>query len=109
MEAKITIKTIDVNAKEWFDKINGNSYFSAVITLNFGMPDEKHIGVPFQYGYGDQYRYQAFHQLLTDGYIQPTDKEHTLWQYCENNNIVLRHSKKEKCLKREVTAHTQYI
>ena len=25
------IKTIDINAFNWFDKINGNSYFSAFI------------------------------------------------------------------------------
>ena len=29
-------KTIDVNAKEWFDNKNGNSYFCGTITLNFG-------------------------------------------------------------------------
>lgn len=103
------IKTIDVQAKEWFDKINGNSYFSAVITLNFGMEDQKTIGVPFQYGYGDTYRQEAFEQLVKDGYIFPTDKQHTLWQYCQDNNIILRHSKKEKCLKREVVAFTTYV
>ena len=34
-------KTIDVNAKEWFDKINGNSYFCGTITLNYGMNNEE--------------------------------------------------------------------
>ena len=33
------LKTIDIQAKEWFDKANGNSYFSGEITLNFGMDD----------------------------------------------------------------------
>lgn len=105
----MNIKTIDVNAKEWFDRANGNSYFSVVITLNFGMEDQKEIGVPFQYGYGDKYRHVVFEQLEKDGYITPTDKQYTLWQYCEDNNIILRHSKKERCLKREVVAHTTYL
>jgi len=47
------IKTIDVQAKEWFDKLNGNSYFSGIITLNFGMPDVETFIIRFQYGCGD--------------------------------------------------------
>ena len=35
------LKTIDINAKEWRDKINGNSYFSSDVTLNYGMENEK--------------------------------------------------------------------
>ena len=30
------IKTIDVNCLEWFDKINGNSYFAGEIIVNYG-------------------------------------------------------------------------
>jgi len=43
-----TIKTLDIQAKEWFDKVNGNSYFSAQVTINFGMPDEKTLYAPLQ-------------------------------------------------------------
>ena len=31
------IKTIDVNCKEWFDKLNGNSYFAGTISINYGL------------------------------------------------------------------------
>ena len=41
------VKTIDIQAKEWFDKINGNSYFSAVITLNFGLKTKNNLNYPF--------------------------------------------------------------
>ena len=41
-----TIKTIDIQAKEWFDKVNGNSYFSAIATINYGLQDQKTINVP---------------------------------------------------------------
>jgi len=37
------IKTIDVNVKEWFDKVNGNSYFAGTVSLNFGMKTQKII------------------------------------------------------------------
>ena len=34
------VKTIDVQVKEWFDKVNGNSYFAGIITINFGMKND---------------------------------------------------------------------
>ena len=97
------IKTIDINANEWFDKINGNSYFSAVITLNFGMKSEKNIDIPFQYGYGEHYIDVCNQKLIKLDYIKNNNRSYThLWQYAEDNNIILRTSKKENCLKREL-------
>lgn len=104
---KYTIKTIDLTAKEWFDKVNGNSYFSARMTLNFGMDDEKEILLPFQYGYGDHYRDMALKELISRKLIpiENTDgRTMAFWRYCEENNIVLRCTKIERCLKREVVA-----
>ena len=37
------MKTIDIIAKEWFDKINGNSYFSAIIIIDYKMKTEQTI------------------------------------------------------------------
>ena len=34
------IKTIDINAKEWYDKINGNSYFAGYVVVNKGTKTE---------------------------------------------------------------------
>ena len=100
------IKTIDINGLEWFDKVNGNSYFSAVITLNFGMKTEKSINIPFEYGYGDHYIDVSNKKLIELGYIDTKRKENgsytPLWQYTRDNNIILRTSKKENCLKREL-------
>jgi len=50
---------IEVAAKEWLDKVNGNSYFSAVITMTFADKSEKQMVLPFQYGYGDHYQHEA--------------------------------------------------
>lgn len=63
MKFKGKIKTIDVITRQWFDRINGNTYFSARITVNFGMKNELTITMPFQYGYGS-YEYEAFSELI---------------------------------------------
>ena len=94
------IKTIDINAREWFDKINGNSYFSAEIVLNFGLKDVKTIKLPFQYGYGEQYEYASFEELKKVLNIKTDIK--VLWRYCEENKIILRTNKQENCLKRDL-------
>lgn len=100
------IKTIDINALEWFDKVNGNSYFSAVIIFNYGTDQAKYIYLPFQYGYGSHYIDVANQELQEQGYIEYNRSingcYYSLWRYCEENNIILRTNKKENCLKREL-------
>ena len=46
------LKTVDINAREWFDRPNGNTYFTAIVTLNSGLPNEETHRLPFQYGGG---------------------------------------------------------
>jgi len=91
------IKTIDIQAKEWFDRINGNSYFSAVITVNYGMETEQTFRIPFTYGYGEYYVQNAL-ELLNEKGIINAKNTYDLRQ----SGIILRTSKKEKCLKREL-------
>mgnify|MGYP003649028512 CR=1 FL=1 len=98
---KLKVKTIDLQAKEWFDKINGNSYFSVQVTINFGLPTQKNVYVPFQYGYGDHYLTETANQLQTDG-ILPNCTIYNLKSWCKDNNIQLRFIKIEKCLQRDV-------
>ena len=95
------MKTIDINAKEWFDKANGNSYFSAVITLDFGTPEVKTINMPFQYGYGDSYIDEAKKVLTEHNYIS-SNYGQALWRYCDENDIMLTTHKCENCLKRDL-------
>jgi len=95
-------KTVDVTAREWFDKVNGNSYFAARVTLDFGMETERSYILPFQYGYGDHYRDVAFKLLQENGEIpqQPPMTSH--WRYYDENNVIARHVKYENCKKREL-------
>ena len=93
------MKTIDIFAIEWFDKINGNSYFGANIILDYGMDDREDIPITFQYGYGDSYIDEAKKILTEHNYISPSHTE-ALWSYCKSNSIILRTYKKNG-LKRE--------
>lgn len=98
---KMKIKTIDIDVLEWFDKVNGNSYFAGIVTLNYGIKSEKVITMPFQYGYGEHYIDIAGKLLQERGYIKP-EKYFVLWRYCKDNNIILRTYKRENCKKSEL-------
>lgn len=84
---KEQIKTIDIQAKEWLDKLNGNIYFSAKVILNYGMEDEEEITIPFEYGYGDYYIERSLEAI---GYNN------------KRKDIIVRHSKQTGCKKREL-------
>ena len=96
------IKTIDIKAFEWFDKVNGNSYFAGTITVNYAMETEKTFTMPYQYGYGTHFQCVAFKLLRKNGIIKDTDNRTSLWQYCENNGIILRTQKIENCKKSQL-------
>lgn len=100
------LKTIDVNALEWFDKVNGNSYFAGTITLNYGMEDQKDFIMPYQYGYGESYIQETGRLLTEFNHISKRDNQ-PLWSYCRDNNIILRTNIKENCLKRELRRLTE--
>jgi len=91
-------KTIDVNAKEWFDGKNGNSYFAGTITLNSGTETEETFLIPFQYGYGSQYEQEAKKLLIEFNIISP-DYGLSLYSYCKENSIILKGGIQLNCLK----------
>ena len=95
------INTIDINAKEWYDKKYGNSYFAGTITLNNGTETEETFLMPFQYGYGEQYRTEA-KSILTQFNKISADFGRPLSMYCRDNNIILRGSIIENCSKRQL-------
>jgi hypothetical protein len=99
---KTKIKTIDIQAKEWFDKTYGNSYFAAKVTINFGMKGAETFTIPFQYGYGNHYEYIAFKELQKLGYIPEQKEMIPPWQYYRDNKIIVRTNKQENCKKRDL-------
>jgi hypothetical protein len=57
-------RSVFVEAKAYFDKTGGNSYFSARIHID----GKETIRLPFQYGYESQYQYSALQALIIYGY-----------------------------------------
>ena len=96
-QTQIKVNTIDINAKEWFDKVNGNSYFAANVTLNFGQPDQINIVLPFQYGYGDSYQYAAIKALNEQNFINVK-----YLQDLRENGIIVRYNIQRNCKQREL-------
>jgi len=99
---KNIVQTVDVVAYEWFDKVNGNSYFAATVTVNYGLKSEKVIKVPYQYGYSDAYRYEAIKQLIEQGLIIVADKEQPSHYIYSKLGITTTHRKIENCKKSEL-------
>ena len=91
------ILTLDINAKEWFDKVYGNSYFSAEIVINYGMNDSHTIKLPFQYGYGDHYQFMAIKELQKQGF---TDKKYL--HDLRDDGIIVRTNMQRNCRKRDL-------
>ena len=94
-----TLKSININAREWFDSINGNSYFSAKIQINAGLESEEEIILPFQYGYESMYLQQSLKKLQDLEYIPTTERQ--LPRYCRESNISFTY-KKVDSLKRDM-------
>lgn len=67
------IRSVFVEARQWFDKVNGNSYFSARIHIN----GEVAIVLPFQYGYESDYQHEAVRALNRAGFV--SEQVRTLW------------------------------
>jgi hypothetical protein len=72
---EIEMKSLFIECREWFDKVNGNSYFSARIWVNGGQV----AILPFQYGYGDQFIYEAQKKLLGLGYLPQKNKNESIY------------------------------
>jgi len=78
------IKSIAVLGRKWRDKVNGNTYHSARC-----FADGKLVAtVPFQYGYGDQYVWNANAALVQAGIIKGTARQ-SLWSICNDAGTLL--------------------
>ena len=82
-------------AVKWFDKVNGNTYHSVKITR---CRDNAVICVPFQYGYGEQYRTTALEKMKETGWI----KAKNIYSYERENNYPIKwmviHGLKRECV-----------
>ncbi|NBQ16920.1 hypothetical protein EBU24_01245 [bacterium] len=95
------MKTLDINAREWFDKINGNSYFSGEIIVDYGLPTYQKYFMPFQYGYGDCYLWEAINTLKNAKVLNKTGYVVIDLSQLQDSGVIVRYNKK-KALKREL-------
>lgn len=59
------MQSLVINARRWFQKSYGNTYFTADIVVD----GELVHTLPFQYGYGEHYQDMANQWLDENGYI----------------------------------------
>lgn len=93
--------TIDIQAKEWFDKINGNSYHAGEVTINYGNDNAQTFTFGLTYGYDDSYKQTAF-KLLADKNILPIKEIGSRYDYIKNNKIEVRANIVRGCKKSEL-------
>ena len=60
-----------ITARKWFDKINGNTYFSLKIT---DINNVVLLNDPFQYGYGEHYKDVAKDFLIKNKLLDVKDR-----------------------------------
>ena len=94
------VRSVFVECREWFDKVNGNSYFSARIWINGGQV----AIIPFSYGYGDFYIYEAQKKLLELGYLPQENKNNSLFTISQQMGFDF-YSSKTSTKKNEMFKH----
>jgi len=96
--SKKTFVEVRVRVKEWFDKANGNSYFSARLWVGGALV----VVLPFQYGYGEHGLCEIMETLSNLPDYPNKTRMQAPWLYCEKNKMKLEYYKEEKCLQRDV-------
>jgi hypothetical protein len=78
------MKSIFIEAREWFDKTYGNSYFAGRVEV-----DGKLVAcLPFQYGYESAYEYAALEELKKLGLVPETTR--SLWELTLNGYVIYK-------------------
>jgi hypothetical protein len=84
-------KVIEINVREWFDKVNGNSYWSAHVFITEST-DKIPTGYvfTFQYGYGDHSRAVVLNELSKLGEISGNN-----YQTLRDSGVMVIHHKRD--------------
>lgn len=78
-----------VQGYKWFDRVNGNTYHTVIITdLRTGK--EIHRDTQMHYGYGDQWKHTSYDILKSKGLVKEEDRHnhelnHQRFVYSETN------------------------
>lgn len=96
-----SLKTVQIIGKEWFDRVNGNSYNAVVVTVNHGLKSEFSFSLPFTYGYGEYYIQRTVEFLVKIGAVESKGVFQDMQR--DGKIYVLSHCI-ENCKKSEVVA-----
>lgn len=88
------VESVFIEARSWFDKANGNSYYSARVWVNGRVVGQ----LPFSYGYGEQYRYDSLRALKTVGFL----KDENGWYVAPDGSPVVIYASNSWHLKRDL-------
>lgn len=94
-----SIKTLDITAKEWFDKAYGNSYHSVQVVVNYKMKNEFSFSIPLTYGYGDHYEQSTWEALIK---LKVFSSKGAYFDKRRSNKITFNSSIETDHLKRDV-------
>ena len=90
-----------IHAKEWRDKVNGNSYHS-VNVLN--TQNNLMIASPFTYGYGSQFLQTAAEAMVKQGWL-PEAYKNKIVSYSGLSGNHIHNIIEKNCTKKEVISH----
>ena len=90
-------RSIFIDIREWFDRVNGNTYFSAIVSVD----GEWQFTTGMQYGYGDQALYEAAKVLEARGFVVDLDDHRAFTIQAREAGIDLYYARLD-CLKREL-------
>lgn len=76
---KAAVSSLFIEGRLWFDKVNGNTYFSNRVWINGKIA----FIMPMEYGYDLQYEHRALQELKERGYISST----TRWELRDEQGI----------------------
>lgn len=71
------VEYVHIQARRWFQKSHGNTYFSLVVDVEIDGKLIEVVNVPFTYGYGDHYDTVALEEFKKAVNIDKELKEHS--------------------------------
>jgi hypothetical protein len=98
---KNTVFSINIEALEWFDKANGNSFHAGEVIVNSGQVSEQTLKFGLTYGYGMQYYETAIKMLVRAGLL-PALGITQMYDFLKNNSITVNYKIKTGCNKSEL-------
>lgn len=77
-------RSVHIHGKRWFEKVNGNTYFSVCVFVD-GVQVHH---TDYEYGYGSQYEQRAMDELARLGYCPPNTYPARPWFADHDINVV---------------------